>query len=121
MSELVKSDVPPSDEVSRQELQTHRKLLEAQFRRRLKGYKEIDGVEPDEDHPDFRAKLLWKKIGEANKLYVYVIPVNEDLDPWGMGLREDDNPKDVLQHAYAYGTERGMVPETSTLDQPKAA
>lgn len=116
--ELAITDIPVSDEVVRREYQSYRDYI---IQQRLKGFVEIDGVDPDEEHLDYEAKLLWQKIGEANRLYVLVIPVNVDLDPWGMDLRESDDPQEVLHHPYGYGTKRGLVPETSLLDQPKAA
>ena len=116
--ELVKTDIPASDEVARRDYQSERDRF---IQQQLQDFVEIDGVDPEEEHLDYEAKLLWQKLGEANRLYVFVIPVNEDLDPWGMDLRESDNPKEVLHHPYAYGAHRGVVPETSFLDQSRAA
>ena len=117
--ELVKVDIPPSDEVTQEELRAYRQYL---VDNHLEGFRELDAIGPDEEHPDFKSRLLWKQIGRINKLRVYVVPVNEDLDPWGMDLHEYDDPRDLLTHPYGYGTKRGLVPETSDISsQPRAA
>lgn len=118
MNESATEQVPVSDEVLKEERKTYRNYL---HERALEGFTEIDGIEPDKDHPDFAAQLLWKKVGGMNMLHVIVVPVDEELDVWGMDLREGDAPSEVLHHPYGVGGSRGLVPEGSYLGQSKAA